>query len=412
MFVRSVMRSFRVARSALLLGAFALSACSANDADGSKAPKGQNGDGPGGTGGHDTEFPGDDDLDDGGNLDENSACAAVKRTGELVPLDMYVMLDKSGSMDGGKWISVTKALKEFVDSDESRGIGMGIQYYPLPYSTPPPPPPTTCTVEADCGDYGPCVFNQCLGGISAGLTNDSCDVKDYSKPSVSIQLLPFAAPTIKASLDQAKPTGDSTTTYPALAGAHAYAKEWAKAHPSHVTVVVLATDGDPNNCGSKNSTSYIAELAEQAHKANPSIATFVIGVGNEFTSNLHVIAASGGTGQAIFVDGGKSQEFLDALNEIRGSVACEYQIPTPEDGQEPDYNRVNVNITAEGKTTTIGRVAHPSECDPDKGGWYYDNPNNPSKILLCHKSCELVKSGSQMEPVEVDVLLGCKSKIW
>jgi len=399
----------RLAFSTLLLGVFAV-ACSATDA-GSKAPRDKNDGNGGGSGLPDDVFDDDDYVDDD-TLTEDSACASVKRTGELVPLDMYVMLDKSASMEGGKWMSVTKALKDFVDSTASHGIGMGIQYYPLPYSTPPPPPPTTWAVEADCGDYGPCVFGQCLGGVTAGLTNDSCESGDYKKPSVAIQLLPLASSAIKSSIDSAKPTGDSTTTYPALEGAHQYAAEWAKAHPGHVTVVVLATDGDPNNCGSKNSTSNIATLAEQAFKANPSVATFVIGVGNEFSSDLHVIAAAGGTDQAIFVDGGKSQEFLDALNHIRGSVACEYQIPIPEDGKEADHDRVNVNITSDGKTETIGRVAAASECDPVKGGWYYDNPKNPSKILLCTKSCEVVKYGSQMSPVQVDVLLGCKSKIW
>ncbi len=173
-------------------------------------------------------------------------------------------------------------------------------------------------------------------------------------------------------------------------------------------------DRQPNNCGSEttNTPTNIALRAEQAFQGNPSIRTFVIGVGDK-VGDLDAIALSGGTNKAVYLsDANAYQGLLDALNEIRGSVACEYQIPVPDDGQEADYERVNVNITAEGKTETIGRVAAASECHPDKGGWYYDNPKNPSKILLCAKSCELVKSGSQMAPVEVDVLLGCKTKIW
>lgn len=410
-------KSFRLAFPALLLGAVALGACSATDGEGSRSPnKGGNDQGGNGSGDKDAGGLFDDDsgLNDG--LNDDSACASDKRTGELVPLDMYVMLDKSGSMSGSYWASVKQAFKDFVDSDESRGIGMGIQYFPTTPKAPIPPPPPSCQTDADCAPYhGDCmpIFFQCEGAmIPPGLDDDSCNPDDYKMPDVSMQLLPMVAPKIKASLDKQKASG-GTPTYPAVQGAHQYAKDWALKNPGHVTVVVLATDGDPTGCGSAtNNTSSIADLADKALKANPSVLTFVIGVGNDFQSDLHVIAKAGGTGQAIFVDGGQSQEFLDALTKIRGSVSCEYRIPTPKNGQEADYNRVNVNVTAEGKTETIGRVDSQSQCDPDKGGWYYDDPKNPSKILLCPKSCQLVKSGSQMAPVEVDVLLGCKSKVW
>lgn len=416
-----VVRS-RLALSALLLGAFAV-ACSATDG-GSQAPRDR--DQGGGAGGSGANGPGgfdDDDFDGGdGTLDEDSACAAVKRTGELVPLDMFVMLDKSGSMqDGGRWTSVTNALKSFVDSDDSRGMGIGLGYYPIPRGPGTPPPPASCASNADCSPYfGDCMPSVippgswvCEAALLPGM-NASCMGNDYKVPAVGMKLLPMAAEDIKKSLNAAKPDGDITPTFPALDGAHLYAAEWAKKNPGHVTVVVLATDGEPNNCGSAttNTPTNIALRAEQAFQGNPSIRTFVIGVGDK-VGDLDAIALSGGTNKAVYLsDANAYQGLLDALNEIRGSVACEYQIPVPDDGQEADYERVNVNITAEGKTETIGRVAAASECHPDKGGWYYDNPKNPSKILLCAKSCELVKSGSQMAPVEVDVLLGCKTKIW
>lgn len=407
-----VVRS-RFAFCALLLGTFAV-ACSATDA-GSKAPR----DRDQGSGGSGANGPGDDfedDFEEDDTLDEDAACASVKRTGELVPLDMFVMLDKSGSMqDGGRWTSVTNALKNFVESDDARGMGIGLGYYPIPRGPSTPPPPASCTTNAECLPYfGDCMFgfNVCEATLMG--MNASCMGGDYKVPSVGIKLLPMAADDIKKSLNAAKPDGDITPTLPALDGAHLYAEEWAKKNPGHVTVVVLATDGEPNNCGTTttNTPTNIALRAEQAFQGNPSIPTFVIGVGDK-VGDLDAIAVSGGTNKAVYLsDANAYQGLLDALNEIRGSVACEYQIPVPDGNQEADHERVNVNITAEGKTETIGRVAAPSECHPDKGGWYYDNPKNPSKILLCAKTCELVKSGSQMAPVQVDVLLGCKSKIW
>lgn len=401
---RSAKSSARIALPAFLIGAMALYACSATDGEGRKAPKdssgdqGQGRDGAGASGNGDG--PGlDIDDDDGGtgDLDENSACASDKRVGELVPLDVYVMLDRSGSMSSSRWSAVTNALKGFVDSDEAKGIGMGIGYFPVA-------PPPFCASDADCGALGPCFFGDCME------LAELCQPTDYQKPAVSIGVLPIHGSKIKASLDSTKASG-GTPTQPALAGAYLYAKQRAKQNPSNTVVVVLATDGEPNECGSN--TSGIASIAADALKTSPSVATFVIDVGDDAKSDLNVIAEAGGTDKAIDVsDSNATQEFLDALNKIRGTVACEYRIPAPKDGKEADHDRVNVNVTADGKTETIGRVAAASECDPTKGGWYYDDPKNPSKILLCEKTCQLVKSGSQMAPVEVEVLLGCKSKVW
>lgn len=423
MFFRSSPK-LKTALFTIFAGALALAACSATDADTTKRDKDRAGNGlggpggPGGPGDGRQDFdPGDDEGVGDGDLSEDSACASLSRSGELVPLDMYVMLDKSASMvnegDGTRWSSAINALTQFVDSDDSRGMGFGLGYYPVPRGPSHPLPPASCVTQDDCEPYfGLCMpgFNQCVGALAG---NDSCMGEDYRKPAVSISLLPMAAGKLKDSLNKTKADGGSTPTYPALEGAHIYAREWALQNPGHVTVVVLATDGEPNNCGTAtNTTDGIAGLAEQAFKGSPSVPTYVIGVGNTL-GELNQIAAAGGTKKAVYLSDSEAyQGLLDTLNEIRGSVACEYQIPTPEQGKDPDYGRVNVNITAEGETTTIGRVAHPSECDPNKGGWYYDNPKSPNKIMLCHASCELVKSGSQMAPVEVDVLLGCKTKIW
>lgn len=412
--MRAITKSLRFVLSGLLVGALAVVGCSATDdgggakasRDGSNQSGGTGGAGNTGGGIPDDEFPDDGDGND--DVDEGSACAAEKRKGELVPLDMYVMLDKSGSMsDTSKWTSVTAAIRNFVDAPESAGIGIGLQYFPI---SPKTPPPANCMTNADCQPYwGDCIPIAFI--CEAVLDGESCHPDDYAMPDVPMQLLPMAASKVKDSLAKNGPSG-GTPTWPALAGAHKYATQWAKQHPGHVTVVVLATDGMPVGCSDSNNTNGIALLAEQALKANPSIRTFVIGVGDGVTTDLDIIAQAGGTEKAIFVDGGKADEFLDALVKIRGSVACEYQIPAPKDGKELDFDRVNVTVTHEGNTETIGRVAAPSECDPTKGGWYYDNPQNPSRIKLCEATCQRVKSSSQMAPVEVDVLLGCKSTIW
>lgn len=221
----------------------------------------------------------------------------------------------------------------------------------------------------------------------------------------------MAANLIELSLDSRAPSG-GTPLYPALEGAYAYATAWAQAHPNHRTAVVLALEGEPTGCGSANNWTNIAALTTTAFASTPPVRTYIIGIGNAFTTDLDAIALAGGTEQAAFVDGDSSDEFLDAFQAIRRSVQCEYQIPAHASDEEPNYDRINVTITHEGTTVTIGRVGGPWECEPAAGGWYYDDPLEPHKIQLCKANCQLVQSGSQMSPVSVDVLLGCKTKIW
>ena len=66
----------------------------------------------------------------------------------------------------------------------------------------------------------------------------------------------------------------------------------------------------------------------------PKILTFVIGVGSSLGA-LNGIAMAGGTNQAFIVDtnANVNQQFLDAMNKIRGAaLSCEYIIPTPDAG--------------------------------------------------------------------------------
>jgi len=50
----------------------------------------------------------------------------------------------------------------------------------------------------------------------------------------------------------------------------------------------------------------------------------------------------------------------------------------------------------------IGRVSGANDCA--NGGFYYDNPTNPTQIILCPSTCTAVKG---MTNPKIDVLLGC-----
>jgi hypothetical protein len=329
----------------------------------------------------------------------SNACAADTFPGVLVPLDMYVMLDKSASMqDSNKWTNVLNALNTFFSDPGSAGIGVGLKFFPVPPSN---PPPSSCDPANDlCGEYGPCIptFNICTGGFAG----DSCDPADYAVPVLGITELPGSQAALQSALASESPNGNSTPTGKAMAGARIYATQWATAHPTHLTYILFATDGEPTGC---SGDAQAEASAAAAH--DPPVKTFVIGVGSGLTF-LNGVAQAGGTGQAYLVDSGPgtTQQFLDALAEIRNTGACKFQIPEPTMGT-PNYDLVNVTLddpNNPGSEIVVGKVSGPGACGA-AGGWYYDDEQNPSYIELCPATCDQVKDGG----LEVSVEIGCET---
>jgi hypothetical protein len=284
---------------------------------------------------------------------------------------------------------------------------MGIQYFGLAPSGSQCTTTIGCMTNADCGPAacGPCFVGVCFGATASD--SDSCNATDYDSAEVPIQPLPGVGPAITTSLGMHGPlTG--TPTAPALEGALMYATQSEMANPSHVTVVAFATDGEPEECNPEDIPS-IAAIAAQYYAATPSIKTFVIGVGSEVAS-LNQIAQAGGTMNSFQVDSdpNANQEFLDAMNAIRGSaLQCTYLVPTPTNGGTPDYGKVNVDYTPGngGAKQTIGKVANKAACGAN-GGWFYDNDADPTQIIMCDSTCALL-SGDSMG--KVSIVLGCST---
>lgn len=332
-----------------------------------------------------------------------SNCAAHKYTGELLPLDMFVMLDRSASMqNSGKWSAVTGALGSFVKLPGLSGISMGMGFFP---TKPAVPMPDTCLSDADCGVYGPCQAGLYTCS-SSNAPDDSCVDTDYAKPVVGIAPLPGVATAITSAMGAQRPEGASTPTDAAEHGALEYATQWARAHPRDITIVVLATDGEPTNCES-NTIQTVAARAAKGYSGKPPVKTFVIGVGSSL-GNLDAIANSGGTGKALIVSAGNAgHEFLDALDKIRGAVGCRLEIPKPQNGKTPDYSQVNVTFTPDGGSQQIFKQSSTGKASGCQGNrkWYYDDPQNPTHIVLCPSSCNLISNTKG----ETDVYVGCKT---
>lgn len=406
-------------------------------------------------------------------LGDGSTCLAQVRQGEGLPLDMYVLLDKSSSMTEAtssgatKWNAVRDALRSFFQDPGSAGIGVGLQYFPIRK----PGVPLACTSHAECGSNGPCFTTACInqstlvlcetdsdcgrqpgqcqpfgacelypaGGspIFCGPIGQPClapygqclDIPDrwcvngtecgaavYAAPAVPISDLPGGAGALVASLQATEPEG-RTPTAPALQGAIDQARSWAGAHPDHKVVAVLATDGLPTEC----TPTDINQVAAIAQTAGAGIPVFVIGVfaeeDTQSPANLDAIARAGGTGQAHIVqtNGDVTKEFLAALDSVRGSalLSCELQVPPADAMQGLDYYRVNLALSDRtGDPKQLVYVNDAAGCPGAPGvGWYYDvDPATQTPTKII--VCPDVCSELQASPgATIKLQIGCKTII-
>lgn len=296
-------------------------------------------------------------------------CESVTVEGEKVPLDVLIVQDRSGSMIGTKWASAVDAIKAFADNGGAAGLGVGLTYFP------------------------PKLGNE-------------CSVPTYANLDVDIALLPGNASAIKESLLTTSPSG-GTPMRPALEGGVEAMNDWLVANPSHEGIVILVTDGDPGGC-SPNTIADVANVAENALMGTPSIRTFVVGMDGATFANLDTVADAGGTDESFDVGSGTSA-FVAALEEIRQkAITCEYILPVPDPAEGTlDFNSVAVEYTPgiNEPSETISKVGGLADCGEISGGFYYDDPADPTRIILCPASCQLVQSGT--ESAQVEVVLGC-----
>jgi hypothetical protein len=313
-------------------------------------------------------------------LDRDAACAAASEAATSKPVNLYVAYDKSSSMGplktSQKWDGARKGLDAFVNDPASAGLRVALNFFP-----------------------------QVLDRASA------CSSSAYKAPRVPFDALPANAPKLLAAVDAENPDGIGTPIYPALSGALNAANEEATTRPGEAGAVLLVTDGDPQGpagCSGgvdPESTAAIASIAKNAFDRF-GVRTFVVGLPGANPSFANAVAAAGGSGSAILVTNAAEIPalFRDALATVRGrAVPCDYEIPTKVEKGEVAVGLVNVEYTKGG--------APPSQTLPQDptcqaGGWRYDDPVAPKKIVLCPKTCEEIRSDPK---ALVEVLLGCKT---
>jgi len=329
----------------------------------------------------------------GSSVMPGSECATSSADGEAVPVDLYFMVDITGSMNcpvpdtgpclggngpppgGGdsRWSVVSTALKAFVADQANKDLGMGMQFFP-------------------------------------SKSRNICSVNSYAMPATEIGPLSMTAAAMTTQIDRQSPGGE-TPTVPSLQAAIEHATAWAKSHPTHKVAVVYATDGYPHGCDKNNTIPNAAMLAAAAYAATPSISTYVLGVGPNLM-DLEQIAAAGSnmTTKAFLVDTSQNAatQLSTALAAIRGKavVDCTYTIPPPPAGQTLDPGKVNVAYTdSSGKVTNLAQDAAGVAC-AQGAGWQYSADGN--QINLCGSACTAVKGDPGGK---IKVLFGCSTEV-
>lgn len=309
------------------------------------------------------------------------ACETVSNEASLRPVYLAFAFDVSGSMgkiedsacfdEEFKWNPVVRATTEFFESPLAEGLRASLVLFPG--------------------------------------KDEVCDSESYQEPEVSMQPLPSGAFAGALSAYEAEVESEgwrgNTPTLAAFQSTVRTLEHEREQGGDGVFAVVLVTDGRPQGCDDDDDLERILEAVSDSAQAD--ISTYVIGVKqptdkegcdkNEenlvLVDNMNAVAATGRTNQPFLIDTGDpsatQEAFATAIHAIRGqAVSCSLAIPPHPDGGRFDKDKTNVTQkTAE----HVVDLPYDPECGPE-GGWRYDDPQDPTLIVLCSPTCDTVRA--------------------
>lgn len=277
--------------------------------------------------------------------DDGPICAEQVQPATRVPVDLLFLIDVSSSMKDmvangqTKYELIGDALTGFFDDRQSAGLGVALQFFPLPLDTacssdadcgpvntsfglperfggcrvpticaPPNAPlgiasqicspkssPSDCHAPSSCMPVGYCSVSgwQCTAinqACATGQAGDVCIQKPvvcngssicnptlFHRLDVPFADLPAAAGGLAGALG-ARVVEGSTPMGPAVQGALASLAERSSQRPDRPAALVLVTDGLPNACGAADDVTTIASTIGRAAAAATPLKTYVIGV--------------------------------------------------------------------------------------------------------------------------------------
>ncbi len=319
-----------------------------------------------------------------------ATCSQQLTRAELVPANVLMVLDKSGSMSGGKWEATMAAVNDAL-TDLAPFANFGLILYPA------------ATVRDDCYDLD---------------RTTCCSVA--TEPEVPIGPGPATALQIAEQLcgpDRVCNSDDDTTgpagwtpTAQALAAAHDYLSSFLQStDPEVPTFVFLVTDGGPN-CDSANSCGEAACTANidssffagtnqcqdgDTNFPGPLQCLDLEGDGDGPVARVRALEALGVTTVVIGIPGSDRPEYVEILNQMAIAGG------SPQPGANPDYFQVGEDQEAIRDVFIQVAADLITSCDIELA-----TPPSSPDLALVAVDCELVPqtndSGVEQWSLEVN----------
>jgi hypothetical protein len=301
-------------------------------------------------------------------------CESQQLDGIPVELDMFLVVDRSGSMSGPLWTATVSALDSFFTDPLSAGINVALNLFP------PMLPSGDCVPT----DYHPV---------------------QYPDGAPPLYRLPDDSTLLHNILFGAAPSG-LTPMYAALDGTYTSAAAWQGTYPDHEVVVVLMSDGQPNSCAALHGIDEITACANLASAASSGtyIKTYCVVIDAAAMAALTAVAQAGGTTTPYDVSGNLGL-FAQVMAEIRDQArGCEIIIPDG-GGTTFDPSHLYVHYLAGGTAPPqpIPEVAGEGSCGSGDG-WYFDDLLDPTRIVFCPTSCTTINGDPN---AEITLEFGC-----
>lgn len=308
-----------------------------------------------------------------------AGCDAISFDAEtaLAPLDIIWIIDNSGSMDGEARI-IQDNLNSFVAAVEASGIEdyRVIVITQAGFVSVPPP------LGTDAERFRFVSFNVQSADALSHIVSSFPMWSDFIRPSAITHIIHVTDDESSIS------AGAFQSMFMPLLGhtwvSHAIASPPGSTHSPLGGFFTIDGCTGPNGDAADN--------------------------GNEYWS----IASLTGGQQISICTADWSAAFgtLLASIAIPTPIPCEFALPEPPDGMDFDRNRVNVVYTpgSGGAPVTFPFVGTPAgpACGVGADGWYYDDLENPTQIILCPMTCSRLDSDTTGS---VDIALGCETLI-
>lgn len=310
---------------------------------------------------------------------------------DVPELDLVFVVDQSLAMgctapntNETPWSAMTGALEDFAQKPTRTSVDIGLDFFGRPPAT----------------DAGP------------GRTS-SCFATDYQFFDMSLAPVPAHFTDVTSWVSVHAPSTDGALSA-AFAGAMSVTVELAAQNPTNKYAVVLMTGTEPDVCQGtppvdtaatglmSGVETFVITAAAPSNTCAPNAAPSAV--------DLNAVAAAGGTKKAQVLGpptalGGQALAAIQAIaNQFAPPApSCAYDLGSA--APRPNENVLVVGGTAAGDAI-LNQVSK-GTCDPDTGGWYYDDPKSPTTVRLCDESCKvLTASGSNTV-----ILIGCANPV-